>query len=137
MEDRKFLKLTLLLISLSTAACSTSSQFNDSSVMDSKMAVIKGIPGWNPLSMMTVEIYNVDGKNVSLQNNRISLRPGEHEIKVRCRREEPETVQKYYRFKLQLKPGHQYKPKLDMTQDCYFEYEESVSAKRFKPLSDN
>lgn len=136
MDGRKFLKLAILLISLSTTACSTSSEFNSSSAADSKMAVIKGIPGWNPLSVMTVEIYSVDGKSVSLKNNRLKLQPGEHEIKVRCRRESAEAIQKYHKFKLQLKAGYQYKPKLDMTKDCYLEFQESLSLKRFKPLKD-
>ncbi|MDH5518837.1 MAG: hypothetical protein OEY36_13625 [Gammaproteobacteria bacterium] len=127
---RKYFKITLMFISVVLTACSTASKSDNPG-----MAVIKGIPGWNPLSVIKVEVYSVDGENVSLKNNKLELKPGSHELKTRCRREEPETVQKYYRFKLQLKAGHQYKPKLDMTQDCYFEYEESVSAKRFKPLS--
>ncbi|MDH5394299.1 MAG: hypothetical protein OEY11_14020 [Gammaproteobacteria bacterium] len=142
MKARKYIKTIVFIISLLLTACGSNANIKNLAAADPGMAIIKGIPGWNPLSVITVQLYRLDGKKVSSQYNRFEVLPGEHELKVRCRRESPEAIEsaeaieRYYTFKINLKAGHEYKPKLDMTRDCYLQYIDANTGKSFQPLNE-
>lgn len=116
-------------------ACAANTQKNESAIK-TDMAVIKGVPGWNPLSLIAVQVYSVDGKKISGKNTRIELLPGQHQLKVRCSREDPQPVQRFYVFNMVVKAGHEYKPKLDMTQECYLRYLDTTTGKIFTGIEE-
>jgi len=116
------------------SACSTGQLKTDDKQKDN-VAVIKGLSAWNPLSVIAVQLYKIDGKKVK-NKSRQEVMPGEHEIEARCSRETPTRSQQYLIFKMYLKAGHEYKPKLDMTKECYFEYVDAVTGKRYVGVND-
>ena len=120
--------LCLCLIALSSC---TSGVVKTSVTHGSQNAIIKGLPGWNPLSVIAVQIYRIDGVKYNKPRSKYELASGKHEIKVRCSRSKPEQVQRYYTFDLYLKAGHVYKPKLDMTKDCYVTYVDATTGEKF------
>jgi hypothetical protein len=120
----------LLLLAL-MAGCEAKHVHDAGVLPDKEVAYIKSLPGWNPLSVISVQIYRIDGKKVSGNTPRFELLPGPHEIKVSCSRETPEHVNHYFVFNMSLKAGHSYKPKLDMTQDCHVDYVDEATGKVF------
>jgi len=115
-------------------ACSMGPSKVDDEVKDN-VAVIRGLSAWNPLSVIAVELYKIDGKKVT-SKSRQEVSPGEHQIEARCSRETPTRSQQYFIFQMYLKAGHEYKPKLDMTKDCYFDYVDVTTGKRYTGIKD-
>ena len=110
------------VFALSLAGCSPTHVHERGDMPHQKVAFIKGLPGWNPLSVIAVDIYRIDGAKVKAKNDYFEVLPGMHEISVRCSREKPEHISLYYRFSIDMKSGHTYRPKLDMTKECYMVY---------------
>lgn len=126
---KNFLSKILLVL---TAAVISACSVNPIAVtkIDENKALVKGLSGWNPLSVIAVHIYRVDDKKFKKPSNH-QLSPGNHIIEVRCNRETPEHIQNYYRFDMNLEAGHVYKPKLDMTKDCYLDYVDVVTGEKY------
>lgn len=122
-------KTTMLLIPIILVACAAEHVHERGELDDKKVAYVKGLPGWNPLSVIAVTIYRIDGKPVNSKAARYELLPGEHEIKVSCTRETPDHVQRDFVFNILLKAGHSYKPRLDMTRDCHVNYIDETTGK--------
>jgi len=129
MKAKGFFYCVLMLVLVS--ACGVTHVHEMGVVPHDKVAFIEGVPGWNPLSVITVQIYSIDGKKVSRTNNVFEVRAGEHEIEIMCRREQPEFIQRHYVFSMTLKAGHRYKPQLDMTQDCLVNYIDKTTGKKY------
>lgn len=121
----------LLIILLTVSACGVTTVHELGSVPRDQVAFIEGVPGWNPLSVITVQVYSIDGKKVIRSNNVFEVRAGEHEIEIMCRREQPEFIQRHFSFKFILKAGHRYKPRLDMTKDCHVDYIDKATGKKY------
>ena len=129
MNAKRFFSL-LVLISTVTA-CGVTHVHEKGQVPHDKVAFIEGLPGYNPLSIITVQVYSIDNKKVTRKTNVFEVSAGEHTIEVMCRREQPEYIQRYFVFTMQLKAGHNYKPRLDMTQDCHVDYIDKVTGKKY------
>ena len=139
MKNKILQKVAIIVMAIgmsSLTACGAVSPHANGTATSSKMAVIKGVPGWNPLSLIAVQIYSIDGKKINGKNTRIELLPGQHQLKVRCSREDPEPIQRFYLFDMVLKAGHEYKPKLDMTQECYLNYIDTMTGKLFMGIEE-
>ena len=129
MKVKRFL---LLLIAISSiTACGVTHVHTMGNVPHDQVAFIEGVPGYNPLSIISVEIYSIDGVRVTRKSNVFEVAAGEHEIEVMCRREQPEFIQRHYVFNITLKAGHRYKPQLDMTQDCLVNYIDKTTGKKY------
>ena len=113
-------KNTLMSLSFAVllTACGVTHVHEEGHLPDAKVSYIKGIPGWNPLFAAGVQIYRIDGEKVRRRNNTFELIPGDHTIAVRCVIDQPEHISKSYVFTLNMKAGHTYRPKLDMTEEC-------------------
>jgi len=126
--------ITTVLAMLLLSSCAAIQPSQTQSVSSSKVAVLKGLPGWNPLSVVEVKIFRIDGKKVSSRNSRFEVSPGEHRFEVRCSREQPEPVQRYFVFEMYLKAGHEYKPQIDMMRECHVDYIDISSGKKYQAL---
>jgi len=129
------LKRTIIVTIFAVLTACSLNQAKVDDVAKDNMAVIKGLSAWNPLSVIAVELYKIDGKKVN-NKSRQEVNPGEHEIEARCSRETPTRSQQYFIFKMYLKAGHEYKPKLDMTKDCYFDYIDVDTGKKYAGIKD-
>jgi len=129
MNVKRFLLHLMTLFFLT--ACGVTQVHTMGDVPRDKVAYIEGVPGYNPLSIITVEIYSIDGVKVTRKSNVFEVAAGEHEIEVMCRREQPEFIQRHYIFKMTLKAGHRYRPQLDMTQDCLVNYIDKATGKKY------
>jgi len=129
------IKTTTIIAMLAMVSACSMGQLKTSDKADENIAVVKGLPAWNPLSVVAVQLYKVDGKKVT-NKSRVEIRPGEHTIEARCSRETPTRSQQYFIFNMYLKAGHEYKPKLDMTKDCYFDFVDAVTGKRYTGVKD-
>jgi len=123
--------IALLTASYLLVACGVTQVHTMGDVPRDKVAFIEGVPGYNPLSIITIEIYSIDGVRVTRKTNVFEVAAGEHEIEVMCRREQPEFIQRHYVFNITLKAGHRYKPQLDMTQECMVNYIDKVTGKKY------
>lgn len=123
--------VTILLGTLSACGVNPVQQTS----VNKQMAIVKSLPGWNPLSVVSVHIYRIDDKKFKKATNH-ELSPGQHEIEVRCSRETPERVQRYFVFDMYLKAGHVYRPKLDMTKACHVYYVDVASGKKYIGVED-
>lgn len=132
----KSITKTLFCIGLLALTSCTGGVVKTSVEAGTQSATIKGLPGWNPLSVIAVQIYQIDSRKYQKPRSKYELSAGKHKIKVRCSREKPERVQRYYTFDLYLKAGHVYKPKLDMTKDCYLSYIDATTGKKFIGVED-
>jgi len=129
----RFLVITMIV--LLGSSCGAGDIYKTGGEQHDNVAVIKGLSAWNPLSVVAVELYKIDGIKAK-NKNRQEVSPGEHEIEARCSRETPERSQQYLIFKMYLKAGHEYKPKLDMTKDCYFDYVDVNTGRRYTGIKD-
>lgn len=121
----------LMITGLALTACGVTHVHDKGSIPHDKVSFIEGLPGYNPLSIITVQIYSIDNKKVTRKTNVFEVAAGEHRIEVMCRREQPEFIQRYLVFNFHLKAGHRYKPRLDMTKDCHFDYIDKASGKKY------
>lgn len=128
MKNKILFKVLLAFTMAVVSACSVSPTANTE--VNADTALVKGLSGWNPLSVIAVHIYSVDDKKFKKPSNH-QLSPGKHIIEVRCSRETPEHLQNYYRFDMKLEAGHVYKPKLDMTKGCYVDYVDVVTGQKY------
>ena len=117
------------------SACSVAQVKDTVKVKNQNMAIVKGLSAWNPLSVIAVQVYRIDDKKFKKPGNH-EVSPGQHQIEVRCSRETPERVQRYFVFDMYLKAGHEYKPKLDMTKDCHVDYVDSETGKKYIGVED-
>jgi len=120
-----------ILMLLTLTACGVTHVHDKGDIAHEKVAFIEGVPGYNPLSIITVEIYSIDNKKVTRKTNVFEVAAGEHRIEVMCRREQPEFIQRYFVFNFTLKAGHRYKPRLDMTKDCHIDYIDKATGKKY------
>ena len=116
---------------LTLTACGVTHVHDKGDIAHDQVAFIEGVPGYNPLSIITVQIYSIDNKKVTRKTNVFELSAGEHRIEVMCRREQPEFIQRYFVFTIQLKAGHRYKPRLDMTKECHVDYVDKATGKKY------
>lgn len=133
MKNKRLLMVFISIAFSVLAACSMSPVQQTSA--SKHTALIKGLSGWNPLSVIAIQIYRIDGKKFQKASNH-EVAAGKHEVEVRCSRETPERVQRYYVFDMYLKAGHVYKPKLDMTKDCYVYYIDVATGKKYIGVED-
>jgi hypothetical protein len=133
MKNKSLLVMFVTILLGTLSACSVSPVQQPS--VNKHLAVVKSLPGWNPLSVISVHIYRIDDKKFKKAKNH-ELLPGQHEIEVRCNRESPERMQRYFVFDMYLKAGHVYKPKLDMSKDCYVYYVDVATGKKYIGVED-
>ena len=131
MNNKRLLMISIAFSVLTACSMSPVQQTSDSQ----NTALIRSLPGWNPLSVIAVQIYRIDDKKFQKASNH-EVTAGEHKVEVRCSRETPEPVQRYYIFDMYLKAGHVYKPKLDMTKDCYVYYVDAATGKKYIGVED-
>lgn len=124
-------RVFIFLLAGFLASCGVTHVHTMGTLPHDEVAFIEGVPGWNPLSVITVQIYSIDGKVVSRKNNVFEVLAGEHEIEIMCRREQPDFIQRHFVFKLTVVAGHRYKPKLDMTKDCHVDYMDRTTGKKY------
>lgn len=129
MKVKRFFYLLPIILILSACGVTQVHQIGD--VSENEVAFIEGVPGYNPLSIITVQIYSIDNKKVPRNNNVFQVAAGQHTIEVMCRREQPEFIQRHFVFTIVLKAGHRYKPKLDMTKDCHVDYIDKTTGKKY------
>lgn len=128
MKVKVFLSLFISIWLITS--CGTTALHDSGKLTREQAAYIVGLPGWNPLSIITVQVYSIDNKKVTRKTNKFEVAPGKHRLEVRCSREKPEFLQRHYVFNINMLAGHRYKPKLDMTKECYVMYEESGTGKQ-------
>lgn len=120
-----------IFILLFLTACGVTHVHDKGEIAHEKVAFIEGLPGYNPLSIITVQIYSIDNKKVTRKTNVFEVSAGEHRIEVVCRREQPDYIQHHFVFNMTLKAGHRYKPQLDMTQPCHIDYIDKTTGKKY------
>ena len=125
-------RIFFLLVSVSSLliACGVTPVHEGGKLPRDQVAYIAGLPGWNPLSLITVEVYSIDNKKVSRKSNTYEVKPGMHRLEVRCSHEKPEFIQRYFVFNINMKAGNRYRPKLDMSKDCHVDYIETATGKK-------
>ena len=129
MNAKRFFYLMIAMLTLT--ACGVTQVSDQGLIPRDKVAFIEGLPGYNPLSIITVQIYSIDNKKVTRKTNVFEVSAGEHRIEAVCRREQPDFIQRYLVFDFHLKAGHRYKPRLDMTKDCHFDYIDKTTGKKY------
>ena len=120
----------LLLSAFLLNACGVTPVHDGEKLPRDQVAYIAGLPGWNPLSLITVQVYSIDSKKVTRKTNTFEVKPGMHRLEVRCSHDKPEFVQRYFVFNINMKAGARYRPKLDMSKDCHVDYIESATGRK-------